>query len=280
MAAPFTVVEARERGLERWHLRSRRRWRRVGPALYVPADGADDPMIDLDAAARRLPDAAAFGGLTAAWLHGLHVEPCNPVDVIAPKGTGISARSGMRVSRARLPADEVTSVRGHRATTVVRTLEDLGRRMSLIDATVIADMALNARLVDVTHFRRWANSRAGGRGLVNLRRVASLVEPKAGSQMETRLRLVFVLGGLPVPEAQVPIYDANGFFAGRPDLYYPRERLAIEYDGAVHKRQLAEDNQRQNRLMQAGVRLLRFTAVDVFEHPEKVVAQARAMLAA
>jgi hypothetical protein len=37
--------------------------------------------------------------------------------------------------------------------------------------------------------------------------------------METRLRMVLVLGGLPRPKAQVKIYDSNGRFVGKPDLY-------------------------------------------------------------
>jgi very-short-patch-repair endonuclease len=78
---------------------------------------------------------------------------------------------------------------------------------------------------------------------------------------------------LPRPRAQVRIYDSNGRFAGRPDLYYEKQRLGIEYDGAVHRTTLAEDNQRQNKLLNAGVRLLRFTAVDVLQNPTSVVAQ-------
>ena len=43
---------------------------------------------------------------------------------------------------------------------------------------------------------------------------------------------------------------------------------------------MVEDNGRQNRLLNAGVRLLRFTAADVLNKPESVVAQVRAHIAA
>ena len=98
--------------------------------------------------------------------------------------------------------------------------------------------------------------------------------------METRLRLLLVLAGLPRPEVQVPLEDGRGRFLGRPDLYYPGERLGLEYDGGTHRASLAEDNRRQNRLLSAGFRLLRFTAGDVLRTPDLVVAQVRAALGA
>ena len=266
-------------GLNWPRLRSRR-WRRVGPRTYAPARLADGPMLRLQAAACRLPEIAAFSGMSAAWLHGLDVEPCDPIEVIIPKGVGVSARAGMRVYRARLPSPESTVVHGLRTTTILRTLEDLARRLPLVESTVIVDMALNLGLTDLSTFTTHIRNRRGGRGVVNLRRVVAAAEPKSESPMETRLRMLLVLAGLPAPEAQTPVFDSGGTFVGRPDLYYPQHRLGLEYDGAGHRDRLAEDNFRQNRLLEAGVRLLRFTAVDVMARPSIVVAQVRAMLAA
>jgi len=76
----------------------------------------------------------------------------------------------------------------------------------------------------------------------------------------------------------VPLRDAVGLFVGRPDLYYQRQRLAIEYDGATHHDSLAADNRRQNRLVNAGYRLLRFTAADVLSAPDSVVGLVREAL--
>jgi very-short-patch-repair endonuclease len=95
--------------------------------------------------------------------------------------------------------------------------------------------------------------------------------------METRLRMLLVLGGLPRPQAQVDIFDADGRFVGRPDLYYEEVRLGIEYDGATHRTSLAEDNRRQNNLLRAGVRLLRFTAADV-SNPASLLAHVSAAI--
>lgn len=112
------------------------------------------------------------------------------------------------------------------------------------------------------------------------RRVLELAEAGAESPMETRLRMLLVLNGLPRPELQVTIRDAKGEFAGRVDLYYRERRLGIEYDGETHRASLVEDNRRQNRLLKAGVRLLRFTGSDVRRRPDSVLAQVRDLLAA
>src|SRR5579859_3307254 len=135
---PFTLEDARRHGLNRWNLQGAS-WRRLGPETYSLARLDETPQLELDAASRRLPSGAAFSGFTAAWLHGLDVEPCDPIEVTVPKGTGVSARSGMKVSRAQLTADEVVCVDGLRTTAILRTLEDLGRRLPMVEATVIAD---------------------------------------------------------------------------------------------------------------------------------------------
>ena len=95
--------------------------------------------------------------------------------------------------------------------------------------------------------------------------------------MESRLRMLLVLARLPRPEAQVSIRDGHRFL-GRVDLYYSEQRLGLEYDGGTHRDNLVDDNRRQNRLLQAGIRLLRFTAADIYSTPDLVVGQVRAAL--
>ena len=230
----------------------------------------ESPALVLAAVRWRLTAAAAFSGRTAAWLHGLDLPPCDPIDVTVPAGCGVSARSGVSVHRARLRDRDVVERRGMPATSMLRTVLDLGRRSPLMDTMVAVDMALRKGMLDLAELRAHTS----------LSRVAELAEPKAESPMETRLRLLLVLTGLPRPEAQVPLYDANGRFVGRPDLYYPTRRLGLEYDCSTHRDSLVDDDRRQNRLLSAGYRLLRFTAADVHRAPDSVVAQVRAALAA
>ncbi|MGH7911716.1 MAG: endonuclease domain-containing protein [Candidatus Dormibacteraceae bacterium] len=96
--------------------------------------------------------------------------------------------------------------------------------------------------------------------------------------MESRLRMLLVLGGLPRPEAQVELFDASGRFVARVDLFYPEPGVAVEYDGANHRERLVEDNRRQNRLQEIGVHLLRYTSPDLRDRLPIVVAEVRAAL--
>lgn len=156
-------------------------------------------------------------------------------------------------------------------TSIDRTIADLGRRLPLIEAVTVLDMAMHRRLVSEARVHAWIARHQRCPGIACLRRALELAEPRTESVMETRLRLLLVLPGLPRPQVQVTLRDDGGHFLGRPDLYYPSHRLALEYDGAGHRERLVADNRRQNRLVDAGYRLLRFTAFDVLSAPNSVV---------
>ncbi len=167
---------------------------------------------------------------------------------------------------------------GVRLTTVLRTLADLAQELPLVEAVVAVDSALRLQLASVTDLTRWTAEHAGVKGVKRMRQVVELAEPATESQMETRLRLLLILGGLPRPKVQVNLHDAQGEFVARADLYYPQRRLAIEYDGATHRESLLEDNRRQNRLLGAGYRLLRFASGDVLRAPGSVISEVRGAL--
>ena len=272
---PFTLEQATGAGLQRWHHEGSS-WHRLGPRSYMHRGLAPDPLRRLQAANLRLPRGAAFSGFTAAWLHGMDVAPCDPIEITVPMDSNVTSRSGMRVRRAAVV--EMVRVRGLPATPVLATVSDLCRRLDLVEAVVVLDAAVHARLLRLERLVAWADANGGRRGIGKLRRAISQAEPASESPMESRLRMLLVLAGLPRPAAQVPIHDSRGHFVGRPDLYYEEQRLGIEYDGAMHRETLAQDNRRQNRMLQSGYQLLRFTAADVLGNPESVVAQVRFML--
>ncbi|HKC18211.1 MAG TPA: DUF559 domain-containing protein [Candidatus Dormibacteraeota bacterium] len=263
---PFWLDEARSAGLSRTSLRGRS-WRRLGPQLYCWSGSEEDPWDILSAWLRVLPEGSVFAGPTAAWLHGLDVDPLHPIEVVTGSLCGIRSRAGLTVRRGYIPIAEIVEVRGVSATSVHRTLADLGRRLSAIETLVVLDAAVRLRLTE----------RSALFGTRRVRSLAALAEP-AESPMETRLRWLLLQAGLPRPEVQRDLHDANGRFVGRADLYYPAARLVVEYDGGTHRERLVEDNRRQNRIANAGFRVLRFTAADVYGRPDAVRAQVRAAL--
>ncbi|MBO0686164.1 MAG: DUF559 domain-containing protein [Candidatus Dormibacteraeota bacterium] len=274
---PFTLDEARSAGLTPRQLEGGS-WRRLARGVYAWKGLPPGPALILAAISRCLPPGAAFSGRSAAWLHGLDLPPCDPIEVTVPPALRLLGRAGITVLRADLSPCELVERLGLPATSALRTLVDLGSRPPLVEAVIAVDMALHAHLVEMEELRLCAAHRPGRKGVVQLRQVLNLAEPAAESPMETRLRVLLVQSGLPRPEVQATLKDERGRFLGRTDLYYPVHRLGLEYDGGTHRDSLAEDNRRQNRLLNAGFRLLRFTAADVLRTPESVVAQVRQAL--
>jgi hypothetical protein len=247
--------------------------------MYVWAKLDHGPLLTLQALGRSLSEGAAFSGCTAGWLHGLELDPCHPVEATFPYPSNVATRAGLRVHHGDLWGEIMTS-RGLPTTRPLRTVFDIARHTSLTEAVVAVDMALHASLVDLLEFRAYVDARAGAYRIARARRVAELAMVGAESPMETRLRLLLVLSGLPCPELNVPLHDRSGGFLGRPDLYYAAQKLGIEYDSGPHREQLVADDRRQNRLLSAGVRLLRFTSPDVYETPARTVALVRGELTA
>ena len=268
----FSIGQARLAGVSPRQLEGSSR-QRVGQGVYKWAKLTDSPLFQLVAISRRLPE-AVFSGCTAAWLHGLDLPPITPVEVTV-QNSWASNRAGVRLRRAKLAPRDVVRLKGLPVTSALRTVVDLGSRAPLVDAVVALDMALHRRIVSLAQLGTYLDANRGARRIANLRRALELAEPATQSPMETRLRLLLVMARLPRPKAQVSLHDPLGRFLGRPDLYYADHRLGLEYDGATHRDNLVGDNRPQNRLLNGGFRLLRFTAADIYKAPESVIDDVR-----
>ncbi|HEX7262979.1 MAG TPA: DUF559 domain-containing protein [Candidatus Dormibacteraeota bacterium] len=273
---PFTLDEARAAGLTLSALKGKA-WRRLGAKLYCLSESKENHWPLVSAWQRLLPSEAVFTGATAAWLFGLDLEPTDPVEIVVPLGCGIRSRAGLSAHRYELEPAEVVSIRGFRATSLPRTLAELCLQGPPVEALIAIDMAVYAGLTDAAALVRYAKAAKGRAGIGKLRTLAPLAAP-AESPMETRLRWLLMEAGLPRPEVQTNLYDAEARFVGRADLYYPAAKLILEYDGGNHRDRLVEDDRRQNLLMNAGFRLLRFTAADIHNRPEVVKVQVRGAL--
>jgi very-short-patch-repair endonuclease len=253
-------------------------WRRLFRDVYLSADAVLDHLAWCRAAALLLPTGAAIAGRSAAYMHFADVLPLgqSPVDVAVPRSVSLRPRSGLRVRRAKLPPTDIEQAAGTPVTTRLRTAFDLAREPNLVDAVIGVDALLNTGYLGLPALVQYAEERRGWSGSQRARRVLRLAVPGAESPMETRLRLILVLAGLPSPATQFEVPAANA----RLDLAYPQAKLAIEYDGDHHRerRQFQRDVARLNRLRLLGWTVLRFTADDVLRHPERVIAQVRAAL--
>ena len=72
--------------------------------------------------------------------------------------------------------------------------------------------------------------------------------------------------GLPVPLLNHELRDASGAFVARIDLAYPHARVALEYEGDIHRVDRStwqKDIRRRERVEDLGWRMIRVTADDL-----------------
>ncbi|GAB3850448.1 hypothetical protein GCM10029963_36680 [Micromonospora andamanensis] len=86
--------------------------------------------------------------------------------------------------------------------------------------------------------------------------------------------------GLPPPEPQLWVHDADGFRRYRLDLGYRERRVGIEYDGVSHldREGLRYDRERVNWLDAQGWRMRYFTDRDLYRRPHYITATIRTAL--
>ena len=255
------------------------RFRRVFHDVYLCSD-TPESLHSRSLAAYRL--VAERGGVLAGYsATSLLRAECAPVDAPAEVivGWNLESRAGLRVHRDMLRPDEVRAVSGCRVTTPLRTAYDLARWLDPVEAVVALD-TLCARFGFHPPAVR-ALRRPGARNIRRLNRAVELADPASGSPMETRLRLLLVLAGLPVPALQHPVPDANGNILGWLDLAYPSAQLGLEYDGGFHfdPARAVRDRRRDARMAAWGWQVMRFSAADILVTPNRTVELVRQTLA-
>lgn len=273
------MAEAEAAGLSRRQLQGSA-WRRICQGWYRWVGCELTDQVRFTPIARGLPEGFAFAGVAAARLHGLDIALRGRPEVIVPVPPVDTERVEAQVRRVQLDRREIVWRGGFPVTSALRTCFDLAARLPLVEAVVALDQALATQLIELAALDAYVRAHAGANGVVQARRAVALAEPRSESPMETRLRLLLVLGGLPRPAAQVELRTPGGRFAARVDLYYPEPRVALEYDGENHRDRMVDDNRRQNGIQDLGIRVLRYTGPDLRDRSQAVVGEVRAALEA
>jgi len=104
--SPFTVADARGTGMS-WDDLQTKTWTRMSRGQYAWVGLPQDARLKLVAVAQRVPAGYAFSGLTAAWLLGLDVSWCEPIEVTIARDVPVRARVGVRLRRAALSESDV-----------------------------------------------------------------------------------------------------------------------------------------------------------------------------
>ena len=268
---PFTLSDAAAIGLSPRVVRGSR-FRRVFRGVFVRRDVIDTPLLRFDGA-RRLTSTDVWATChTAAAVYDVPVPPTTDTHVGLPPGfTRPRGLPGLIAHRHRTQP-ETRVVGGRRVATPEDTFIQLAAYLDLVDLVILGDRLVllgwttRDRLVE-------AAAQSRGRAARGARRAAALVRERVDSPMETRVRLLIVLSGLPEPETGVHAFDADGGWIATPDLSYPPQRIALEYDGADHTkpRQRHKDNRRREAYQREGWRLIVITGRDVFAFPAQML---------
>ena len=268
---PFLGSHAIAEGLFTKRQLSSGLFRRVLHNVYVEAGVVHDHVLKARAAARLMPPEAAIGGRSAAaWFGAPFSSLSDPVLVVVPRGCPWTGPRGVQVHRTDLrPEDVWTDKEGIRLTTVRRTAWDIATLDPLMTAVALIDGMLQYALVNQGELTEAVlalefASRRGQWGSRKAQFLLPLVDGRAMSPPESRVRVACRLGGLPQPVPQLAVFE-GGVFLGQVDLAWPEAKLIVEYEGAYHfdELQIHSDDARYEAMVEAGWRVIRLSSIDL-----------------
>lgn len=245
--------------LSRHQLRTR--YRALFPNVYL-ARGVE-PSLDQRIGAAWLWSnrQGVIAGAAAAALHGAMWIPDGvPVELIHPN---TRPPLGVVTRRDMLVDGETQLMDGRVVTTIERTAFDIGRRGAVRSSVARLDSLARATGFKVEDVLDVAKRHPGSPGLRRLENALELVDAGAQSPRESYLRLLLIDAGLPRPQTQIPVLDADGIPIAYLDLGWERWLVAVEYDGDQHRvdqRQFRRDIERLEMLQRMGWTVIRVVA--------------------
>ena len=225
---------------------------------------------------------------TAGRLHGLRIHRADDVHRLTDPDRWRNGR-GYRMSRAALPASDVTRLGPFPVTTAARTLVDSARELAEVDAVAALDDALLRRAVTPDALHAVLDDARFVRGTPAARRAVARADGRAESWLETAWRLRHLAAGLPAPQLQVEIWIA-GRLVKVVDGWLPEHALAFECDGRVKytdpyrgrdpAQVLWAEKRAEDALRAVGIRVVRVVTADVLTGWPALAARTRRLVAA
>jgi very-short-patch-repair endonuclease len=208
-------------------------------------------------------------------------------EITVPRGCRYRARKQVVVHESTdLDRTTATAIDGIPTTLVARTLLDLGAVLRPQLVHVALDCARRKRLTNwnVLLSTLTVHARKGRSGVGALRAILDDhfdEVAKTESGFERLVLIALCEAGLPPPVLQHEV-RLRGHRRYRLDLAYPDHRLAIELDGAHHRDKdvWEDDHVRQNALVNAGWKVLRFTWRDYTARRSAMITEVKAALLA
>ncbi|HEY5981465.1 MAG TPA: hypothetical protein VIT41_17710 [Microlunatus sp.] len=275
---PFTRKQALLSGLADDDLAGHR-FRRIFHGIYVAADVEITVAVRARAALLVAPTGSYASHHTALLLWGGWAPPTSELHLSSPIRSTRSERRGV-VAHV---ADQAVTPRRRNGVSVSPParafLELASTRPNLVDLVVAGDSLVTAGALSpldlVAAADQWT-----GRWCRLARRAARLVRTGVNSIMESRVRMLIVLAGLPEPTTNHILRYPNGDWRRRLDLSYVGARITIEYDGRHHLNtsQRRSDLLRREELEREGWLFIVLVSEDVYDEPAVAVDRVRTAL--
>lgn len=214
---------------------------------------------------------------TAAALYGFDTESDDRLHVLDPAVRMRPAPGLVVHQRVGAP---LRKVQGRLWTAAPWTAIEVSRTLRPPRALATLDAALRSGRCTPAQLQAAADEQRGRRGIVAVRNLLNLADPRAESPMESEARLVFHQGGLSPVELQYEIVDLYGDL-WRLDFAWPEERVAAEYDSKewhANPDRWKRDRIKNARLADMGWRLVPFVVDDVRRYPVELCARVRDLL--
>ena len=209
---------------------------------------------------------------TAARLYGFDTEPDERVHILDP---GIRLRPAVDVMVHQRIGAPLRKIEGRLATAPAWTAVEVARTVRRPRALAVLDAALRSGTCTRQELNAAVSEQKGRRGIVHVRELVGLADGRAESPMESEARLVFIDGGLPLPQLQYEIVDRYGRL-WRVDFAWPEYNVVAEYESMewhATPAALRHDRMKVARLQECGWTTVPIVIDDVRKYPYELVAR-------
>jgi len=249
-----------------------RRWSRILPEVYfagpLPTGSVPLSNLRIQAAGMWADDGYAVARTAAAWWNSWLPTPPEVVELLVTPDRRLSPQPGFRVVRAELDPLDLTVHRGVVTTAAPRTALDLAANGS----TDLLDVMLREGWFDPAALDGALARGRGRRGWILARESLAECAYRPFSAAERRMHRALRAAGIDGWQANPTMAIAGTIV--KPDLLFEKRRLVVEIDGHEHhsdRDAFERDRHRQNLLVGAGYRVLRFTWRQLVEDPDGVI---------
>lgn len=272
LASPFTRTQALKSGLTDGALEGPG-FRRLFQGIYVSAAVIVSTEVLARAALLAAPGGSFISHHTAAKLLGGTVPDDPATHITCPAQR--PRRAGLTAHRKPKWA-QPTRRNGLLISSPEQCFRELAAAgLGLVDLVALGDAFVQQkRLTPEALVVAAASWRGQGSGLA--RRAAGFVRAGVRSRMESRVRMLLVLAGLPEPIIDYELRDEKGETRRYLDLAYPTFLLAIEYDGRQHAEdpeQWESDIFRREELDRDKWRVVVVTSRGVYREPARTLSR-------